>query len=77
MPKWTGARIAEHLPPFLCDGRLLLVSNREPYSHRWRRQARSECSRRSERRGVTSEILIKTSCRGLPYEPCLNYTLMC
>jgi hypothetical protein len=39
MPRWTAARTAEHIPPFLCEGRLLMVSNREPYIHRWHRQA--------------------------------------
>jgi trehalose 6-phosphate synthase len=39
MSRWTAARIAEQIPSFLHGTRLLLVSNREPYIHRWDRQA--------------------------------------
>lgn len=41
MPTWTAACIAEHMPRFLCGTRLILVSNRAPYIHRWHRSAPS------------------------------------
>jgi len=39
MTQWTATRIAEQIPSFLQGTRLILVSNREPYIHRWDRQA--------------------------------------
>jgi len=39
MSQWTAMRVAESLVSLLGDARLILVSNREPYSHGWRRQA--------------------------------------
>jgi trehalose 6-phosphate synthase len=39
MSKWTATRIAEQIHSFLHGTRLILVSNREPYIHRWDRQA--------------------------------------
>lgn len=39
MMKWTATRIAEQIPSLLQGTRLVLVSNREPYIHRWDRQA--------------------------------------
>ena len=37
MLRWTATRIAAHTTSLLHDARLILVSNREPYSHRWHR----------------------------------------
>ena len=34
MSRWTATRIAKHTTSLLRDARLILVSNREPYSHR-------------------------------------------
>ncbi|MBI3327013.1 MAG: trehalose-6-phosphate synthase [Nitrospinae bacterium] len=42
MSRWTATSIAEHITPLIRDTRLILVSNREPYSHRWHHQALSE-----------------------------------
>src|SRR5262244_4600848 len=42
MSRWTATRIAEYMPSLLHDARLILVSNREPYSHRWHRPAPAE-----------------------------------
>lgn len=39
MSRWTATRIAEHMTSLLHDVRLVVVSNREPYSHRWHRPA--------------------------------------
>jgi trehalose 6-phosphate synthase len=39
MMRWTATRIAEQISSLLHDTRLILVSNREPYIHRWDRQA--------------------------------------
>jgi trehalose 6-phosphate synthase len=39
MSQWTASRIDDHIQAFLHDTRLILVSNREPYIHRWDRQA--------------------------------------
>jgi alpha,alpha-trehalose-phosphate synthase [UDP-forming] len=39
MLKWTATGIADHIQSFLHDTQLILVSNREPYIHRWDRQA--------------------------------------
>ena len=39
MSRWTAARIAEYTTSLLRDARLILVSNRAPYSHRWHRAA--------------------------------------
>jgi trehalose 6-phosphate synthase len=39
MSKWTATRIADQIHSFLHGTRLILVSNREPYIHRWDRQA--------------------------------------
>jgi trehalose 6-phosphate synthase len=39
MSKWTATRIADHIHSYLHGTRLILVSNREPYIHRWDRQA--------------------------------------
>ena len=39
MLRWTAAGIADQIHSFLHDTRLILVSNREPYIHRWDRQA--------------------------------------
>lgn len=39
MMRWTPTRIAEQIDSLLHDTRLVLVSNREPYIHRWDRQA--------------------------------------
>jgi trehalose 6-phosphate synthase len=39
MPRWTATRIAEQIASLLHDTQLVLVSNREPYIHRWDRQA--------------------------------------
>jgi alpha,alpha-trehalose-phosphate synthase [UDP-forming] len=39
MSKWTATRIAEYTTSLLRDARLILVSNRAPYSHRWHRAA--------------------------------------
>src|SRR5262245_57624462 len=39
MARWTATRIAEQIASLLHDTRLVLVSNREPYIHRWDRQA--------------------------------------
>jgi alpha,alpha-trehalose-phosphate synthase [UDP-forming] len=35
MSRWTATRIAAHTTSLLRDARLILVSNRAPYSHRW------------------------------------------
>lgn len=42
MLRWTATRIAEQIDSLLQDTRLILVSNREPYIHRWDRQALME-----------------------------------
>jgi alpha,alpha-trehalose-phosphate synthase [UDP-forming] len=39
MSRWTATRLAEHTTSLLRDARLILVSNRAPYSHRWHRPA--------------------------------------
>jgi alpha,alpha-trehalose-phosphate synthase [UDP-forming] len=39
MMRWTATGIAQHIQSLLHDTRLILVSNREPYIHRWDRQA--------------------------------------
>jgi alpha,alpha-trehalose-phosphate synthase [UDP-forming] len=39
MSQWTATRIDDNIHAFLHDTRLILVSNREPYIHRWDRQA--------------------------------------
>jgi trehalose 6-phosphate synthase len=39
MSKWTATSIADQIHSFLHGTRLILVSNREPYIHRWDRQA--------------------------------------
>jgi trehalose 6-phosphate synthase len=39
MSQWTATRIDDHIQAFLHDTRLILVSNREPYIHRWDRRA--------------------------------------
>ena len=39
MSKWTATRIAEYTTSLLRDARLILVSNRAPYSYRWHRAA--------------------------------------
>jgi trehalose 6-phosphate synthase len=39
MSKWTATSIADHIHSYLHGTRLILVSNREPYIHRWDRQA--------------------------------------
>lgn len=39
MMRWTATSIAQQIQPLLHDTRLILVSNREPYIHRWDRQA--------------------------------------
>ncbi len=39
MSRWTATRIADQIHSLLHDTRLILVSNREPYIHRWDRQA--------------------------------------
>jgi trehalose 6-phosphate synthase len=39
MMRWTAAGIAQQIHSLLHDTRLILVSNREPYIHRWDRQA--------------------------------------
>jgi alpha,alpha-trehalose-phosphate synthase [UDP-forming] len=39
MSRWTATSIADQIHSFLHDTRLILVSNREPYIHRWDRQA--------------------------------------
>jgi trehalose 6-phosphate synthase len=39
MLRWTATGIADQIHSFLHDTRLILVSNREPYIHRWDRQA--------------------------------------
>jgi alpha,alpha-trehalose-phosphate synthase [UDP-forming] len=39
MSRWTATRIADQIHTFLHGTRLILVSNREPYIHRWDRQA--------------------------------------
>lgn len=39
MLTWTAARISEYMTSILHDTRLILVSNREPYSHHWQRRA--------------------------------------
>ena len=44
MSRWTATRIAEHMTSLLHDTRLIVVSNREPYSHRWHRPAPLESS---------------------------------
>jgi hypothetical protein len=44
MSRWTATRIAEHTTSLLRDARLILVSNREPYSHFWHCLAPLECS---------------------------------
>ena len=44
MSRWTATRIAEHMTSLLHDVRLIVVSNREPYSHRWHRPAPLESS---------------------------------
>lgn len=44
MSRWTAMRIAEYMTPLLKDTRLILVSNREPYSHRWHRYPPSPSS---------------------------------
>jgi alpha,alpha-trehalose-phosphate synthase [UDP-forming] len=35
MSRWTATRLAQHTTALLRDARLILVSNRAPYSHRW------------------------------------------
>jgi alpha,alpha-trehalose-phosphate synthase [UDP-forming] len=44
MSRWTATRIAGHPTSLLCDARLILVSNRAPYSHRWHGPAPPEPS---------------------------------
>jgi trehalose 6-phosphate synthase len=44
MTRWTARRIAEYMTPLLQDTRLILVSNREPYSHRWHRHKTPQSS---------------------------------
>ena len=44
MSRWTATRIAAHTTSLLRDTRLVVVSNREPYSHRWHRPAPLEPS---------------------------------
>jgi len=44
MSRWTATRIAKHTTSLLRDARLILVSNREPYSHRWHHPAPLEPS---------------------------------
>jgi trehalose 6-phosphate synthase len=39
MSRWTATKISEQIETLLPDNRLVLVSNREPYIHRWDRQA--------------------------------------
>jgi trehalose 6-phosphate synthase len=39
MSRWTATHIAEQIRSLLHGTRLILVSNREPYLHRWDRQA--------------------------------------
>ena len=39
MSRWTATRIAAHTTSLLRHTRLIVVSNREPYSHRWHRPA--------------------------------------
>ena len=39
MSRWTATRLAQHTTALLRDARLILVSNRAPYSHRWHRPA--------------------------------------
>jgi trehalose 6-phosphate synthase len=39
MMRWTATSIAEQIHSLLHDTQLVLVSNREPYIHRWDRQA--------------------------------------
>jgi trehalose 6-phosphate synthase len=39
MSRWTATSIADQIHSFLHGTRLILVSNREPYIHRWDRQA--------------------------------------
>jgi hypothetical protein len=39
MSRWTATSIADNIHSFLHGTRLILVSNREPYIHRWHRQA--------------------------------------
>jgi trehalose 6-phosphate synthase len=39
MSRWNATRIADQIHSFLHGTRLILVSNREPYIHRWDRQA--------------------------------------
>ena len=35
MSRWTATCLAQHTTALLRDARLILVSNRAPYSHRW------------------------------------------
>jgi len=42
MSIWNASCIAEQIAPLLRDTRLVLVSNREPYVHRWHRQTAPE-----------------------------------
>src|SRR5262245_61694721 len=35
MSRWTATRLAQHTTALLRDARLILVSNRAPYNHRW------------------------------------------
>jgi trehalose 6-phosphate synthase len=42
MPIWSASCIAERIAPLLGDTRLILVSNREPYVHRWQRHTPPE-----------------------------------
>ena len=44
MTRWTARHIAEYMTPLLQDTRLILVSNREPYSHRWHRHKTPQSS---------------------------------
>jgi hypothetical protein len=44
MSRWTATRIAKHTTSLLRDARLILVSNREPYSHLWHHPAPPEPS---------------------------------
>jgi trehalose 6-phosphate synthase len=39
MSRWTATSITEQIESLLHNTRLILVSNREPYTHRWDRQA--------------------------------------
>jgi hypothetical protein len=56
MSRWTATRLAQHTTALLRDARLILVSNRAPYSHCWPRQALLAHSRALIARGKARPV---------------------